>query len=126
MKQIVAFIRQQRFNRTRTALADAGFSGFTARKVLGRGRGNLAMTVSRGAEAGQKGSIAQLGEGSMLLPCRMLTVVVRDDDADAAIKTIVGVNKTGVPGDGTIFVLPVHEALRIRTRERDADALSER
>jgi nitrogen regulatory protein PII 2 len=113
MKQIIAFIRQQRFNRTRTALADAGFSGFTARKVVGRGQSDVDAAASR-------------GEGSMLLLRRMLTIVVKDDDADAAIRTIIGVNKTGVAGDGRIFVLPVHEASRIRTREHGAEALTER
>jgi len=107
MKQIVALIRQQRFNRTRTALADAGFSSFTARKVVGRGQSDR-------------------GEGSMLLPRRMLTVVVKDNDADAVIRTIIGVNKTGVAGDGRIFVLPVHDASRIRTREHGTEALTER
>jgi nitrogen regulatory protein PII 2 len=125
MKQIVAFIRQQRFNRTRTALADAGFSSFTARKVVGRGRGEVDTAASRrAAAAAEPGTLS--GEGSMLLPRRMLTVVVKDDDADVAIRTIIGVNKTGVPGDGKIFVLPVHEASRIRTREHGTEALSER
>jgi nitrogen regulatory protein PII 2 len=125
MKQIVAFIRQQRFNRTRTALADAGFSSFTARKVVGRGRGEVDTAASRrAAAAAEPGALS--GEGSMLLPRRMLTVVVKDDDADVAIRTIIGVNKTGVPGDGKIFVLPVHEASRIRTREHGTEALSER
>jgi nitrogen regulatory protein PII 2 len=111
VKQIIAFIRQQRFNRTRTALADAGFSGFTARKVVGRGRGSFDTVVSRAG-------------APMLLPCRMLSIVVPDADADAAVRTIIGTNKTGVPGDGKIFVLPVLEALRIRTREQGDEALS--
>src|SRR5450755_4535499 len=99
MKQIIAFIRQQRINRTRTALADAGFSGFTARKVVGRGQSNVDIPVLRRTEA-EIGAAVAPGEGSMLLPRRMLTVVVKDDDADVVIRTIIGVNKTGVPGDG--------------------------
>jgi nitrogen regulatory protein PII 2 len=126
MKQIVAFIRQQRFNRTRTALADAGFSSFTARKVVGRGQSDVDAAASRGASAGPADAAVLRGEGSMLLPRRMLTIVVNDDDADAAIRTIIGVNKTGVAGDGRIFVLPVHEASRIRTREHGTQALVER
>ena len=125
MKQIIAFIRQQRFNRTRTALADAGFSGFTTRKAVGRGRGSVDTATLRGTFGGPDKANAQPGKGPMLLPCRMLSVVVDDADADAAIRTIVGTNKTGVPGDGKIFVLPVLEALRVRTRERGHDALSE-
>jgi nitrogen regulatory protein PII 2 len=123
MKQIVALIRQQRFNRTRTALADAGFSSFTARKVVGRGQSDVDAAASRGGAAD---AVVPRGEGSMLLPRRMLTIVVGDDDADAAIRTIIGVNKTGVAGDGRIFVLPVHDASRIRTREHGTDALTER
>jgi nitrogen regulatory protein PII 2 len=126
MKQIIALIRQQRINRTRTALADAGFAGFTARKVVGRGQGDADAAALSGAEPGQGEAVPLRGEGLMLLPRRMLTVVVNDEDADAAIQTIIGVNRTRVPGDGKIFVLPVHEALRIRTRERGAEALSER
>ncbi len=126
MKQIVAIIRPAQMNRTRTALADAGFSGFTARKIVGRGRGSVDLRVLRAAEAGQEEAIARLGEGPRLLPRRMLTIVVPDDRAEAAIETIVGTNRTGQPGDGKIFVLPVREAIRIRTRERGHDALTDR
>jgi nitrogen regulatory protein PII 2 len=128
MKQIVALIRQQRFNRTRTALADAGFSSFTARKVVGRGRSDVVAAAAAvgGARVEHGAGVAMLSEGSTLLPRRMLTVVVKDDDADVAIRTIIGVNKTGVPGDGKIFVLPVHEASRVRTREHGTEALRER
>jgi nitrogen regulatory protein PII 2 len=61
----------------------------------------------------------------MLLSYRMLSVVVADDDADAAIRTIIGTNKTGVPGDGKIFVLPVLETHPVRA-ERGHDALTDR
>ena len=126
MKQIVAIIRAQQMNRTRTALADAGFSGFTARKIIGRGRGNVDLGVLHGAEAGREEAFARLGDGPMLLPRRMLTIVVADDHAEAAIQTIISSNKTGEHGDGKIFVLPVKEAVRIRTRERGHDALTDR
>lgn len=126
MKQIVAFIRQQRANRTRVALADAGFSGFTSRKVVGRGRGSVDTAVVLGTRAAREGTGTQMGAGPMLLPCRMINVVVPDEDADAVVRTIIAVNKTGVPGDGKVVVLPVLETLRIRTRESGHDALSER
>ncbi|MGD0474116.1 MAG: P-II family nitrogen regulator [Candidatus Velthaea sp.] len=125
MKQIVAFIRHQRANRTRIALADAGFSAFTARNIVGRGRLGKGGAVHMGDESRAEAPRVQVGEGPMLLPCRMLSVVVSDDDLDAAIRTIIGTNKTGVPGDGKIFVLPVLEAMRVRTRECGDDALSE-
>ena len=47
----------------------------------------------------------------------MLTVVCRDDLVDDVVQTIIDVNQTGNPGDGKIFVLPVSDAVRVRTGE---------
>ncbi len=49
----------------------------------------------------------------------------RDRYAAAIVKTIIDVNQTGNPGDGKMFVLPVSEAMRIRTGERDEAAIDE-
>ena len=123
MKQVVAFIRPRAVNETREALVGAGVSGFTVRKVLGRGRGNVDFRVLHGAAEGQVEAIVRLGEGPILVAKRMVSVVVPDDLVAPVIKTIVDANRTGNPGDGKIFVLPVAEAIRIRTGERDAEAL---
>ncbi len=125
MKQIFAVIRPQKITGTKEALIKAGFSAFTAAKVLGRGRGNVDFRVLRAAEDGTEEAIARLGDGPILISKRMMSVVVPDDKADAVIKTIIEVNQTGTAGDGKIFVVPVHEAVRIRTGERDSIALNE-
>jgi len=125
MKKIIAIIRPQMINQTRDALVKAGISAFTARKVLGRGRGNVDFRVLRAAENGTEEAIARLGDGPMLVSKRLMTIVVPDDKAAPVIQTIIETNKTGKPGDGKIFVIPVQEVVRIRTGERDSLALSQ-
>ena len=125
MKQIVAVIRPRKINETKEALIKAGLSAFTAVKVLGRGRGNVDFRVLRGAEDGTEEAIARLGDGPMLISKRMMTIVVPDDKAPTVIQCIIDNNKTGTAGDGKIFVLPVHETIRIRTGGRDSIALQE-
>jgi len=79
MKEILAVIRQDKMNATKLALAEAGVSSFTARKVLGRGKGNVDYRVLQGAGEGQDAAIAQLGQGPRLIPKRMMTIVVNDE-----------------------------------------------
>jgi nitrogen regulatory protein PII 2 len=125
VKQILAIIRPQKIRETKEALIKAGFSAFTATKVLGRGRGNVDFRVLHAAESGTEEAIAQLGDGPLLISKRLMNVVVPDDKAGTLIQTIIDINKTGTAGDGRIFVLPVHETIRIRTGERDTIALQE-
>jgi len=125
MKEIMAVIRQDKMNATKAALEAAGVSSFTARKVLGRGLGNVDYRVLHGAEEGQEAAIAQLGQGPRLVPKRLLTLVVPDSRVDAVVKTILETNQTKRPGDGKIFVLPMADAVRVRTGETGDAALSE-
>ena len=125
MKEIMAVIRQDKMNATKAALEAAGVSSFTARKVLGRGVGNVDYRVLHGAEEGQEAAIAQLGQGPRLVPKRLLTLVVADDRAEKVIKTLLETNRTNRPGDGKIFVLPMADAVRVRTGEAGDAALSE-
>lgn len=125
MKEIMAVIRMNKMNATKRALSDAGISSFTARKVMGRGRGKVDYLLLRGAEAGYEEAINQLGPGPKLIPKRMLTIVVPDSLVDTAVKTIITTNKTGSPGDGKIFVLPALTAVRVRTGEAGDDVLDE-
>ena len=53
----------------------------------------------------------------------MLTVVVTDDMVPEVVKVITDTNKTGQPGDGKIFVLPVADAVRVRTGEKGAKSI---
>jgi len=124
VKQVLAVIRSQSINRTREALVSAGVSGFTVRKVLGRGKGKAGFRVPPAPEEGPIEVITPpLGDGPMLVPRRLLSVVVPDDRVAPVVQTIIDANRTGTFGDGKIFVLPVREAIRIRTNESGSKAL---
>jgi nitrogen regulatory protein PII 2 len=126
MKQVIAIIRMNMVNRTKEALVAAGFSSFTVRRVLGRGKGNVDFRVLHGAEAGHSEAIARLkDDGPMLIPKRMMSIVVPGEAVPKVIQTIIKTNQTGKPGDGKIFVLPVSESVRIRTGEIGEKALTE-
>ncbi|MFZ5833673.1 MAG: P-II family nitrogen regulator [Planctomycetota bacterium] len=125
MKQVVAVIRMNKMNQTKQALVDAGVSSFTARKVMGRGKGKVDYLLLKGAQEGYEEAITQLAPGPKLIPKRLLKVVVPDKVVPTVVKTIIDVNQTAHPGDGKIFVMPVAEAYRVRTGERDDIALDE-
>lgn len=125
MKEVLAVIRMNRMNQTKRALSEAGVSAFTARRVVGRGKGKVDYLLMKGAEAGCEEAISQLGPGPKLVPKRMLNVVVPDDLVPSVVRTIIDVNQTGHPGDGKIFVMPVADALRVRTGEAGDAALDE-
>lgn len=126
MKEIVAILRIDAMNRTKAALVEAGVSSFFARKVLGRGKGRVDFRVAFAAEAGREEAIAHLkDDGPMLLPKRLVHLVVPDAKVERAVQAIIEANRTGHPGDGRIFVLPVAETIRIRTGERAEAALQE-
>jgi nitrogen regulatory protein PII 2 len=125
MKQVTAIIRMNMMNATRQALVEAGFPAFTVRKVLGRGKGNVDYRVIRGAEAGAPEAVARLkDDGPMLIPKRMMHLVVPDELVPKLIETIIRTNRTGNRGDGKIFVMPIEDAVRVRTGERAAAALA--
>jgi nitrogen regulatory protein PII 2 len=126
MKEIVAILRVDAMNRTKAALVQAGVSSFFARRVLGRGKGRVDFRVVTGAEEGREEAIAHLkDDGPMLLPKRLVHLVVPDAKVERAVQAIIEANRTGHPGDGRIFVLPVAETIRIRTGERAEAALQE-
>ncbi len=125
MKEVLAIIRMNKMNETKRALADAGISSLTARKVVGRGKGKVDFLLLQGAEKGYEEAINQLGPGPKLIPKRMLNIIVTDDKVDLVVKTIIKVNKTGSPGDGKIFVEPLLDAIRVRTNERGDEAIAE-
>ncbi len=126
MKEIMAVIRINMMNKTKEALADAGISSFTATgKVLGRGKGNVDFRILHGAQEGKEEAISQLGQGPRLIPKRLITVVVPDKLAEKAVETLIRVNQTGKPGDGKIFVMPVLESYRVRTKESGDTVLDE-
>jgi nitrogen regulatory protein PII 2 len=126
MKEVMAVIRLNMMNKTKQALADAGITSFTATgKVLGRGKGQVDFRVMTGAKEGSEEAIALLGQGPRLIPKRLITVIVPDELVKNVVNTIILTNKTGKPGDGKIFVLPVAEAYRVRTGEIGNTVLDE-
>jgi nitrogen regulatory protein PII 2 len=125
MKEVLAIVRMNKMNATKQALADAGVASFTARKVMGRGKGKVDYLLLKGAQEGYEEAISQLAPGPKLIPKRMLCMVVADPMVSTVVQTILAVNRTGAPGDGKIFVMPICEAYRVRTGERDDVALDE-
>jgi nitrogen regulatory protein PII 2 len=122
MKEVVAFIRMNKINDTKKALAEAGIGSMNAKECLGRGKGLVDFKALAGAEKGYEEAIAQLGQSQRLVPKRMVTIVVRDKLVTRTVNAIISSNKTGKAGDGKIFVLPVAEAYRVRTGE-DGDVV---
>ena len=125
MKEVLAIIRMNKMNETKQALADVGVASFTARKVMGRGRGKVDYRLLKGAEEGHEEAISQLAAGPKMIPKRMIFVVVPDERVSLVVKTLIQVNRTDHPGDGKVFVMPVKEAIRVRTDERDKIALDD-
>jgi len=112
MKKIEAIIREDQLQAVKSALEAKGYYGMTVSQVYGRGR--------------QKGLRLQQRSGEYevdLLPKTKLEVVVLDEDVTAVMHAIVNGAQTGDIGDGKIFVLPVYDAMRIRTREGGDDAV---
>ena len=122
MKEVLAFIRPNQMNRTKRLLAERGIHSMHAKECLGRGKGMVDFNILKGAEKGYEEAIAQLGQSQRLIPKRMLSIVVTDDMVENVVGSLIEVNQTGKSGDGKIFVMPVTEAVRIRTGE-DGDAV---
>lgn len=125
MREIMAIIRMNKINQTKKALVEAGISSMHARDCLGRGKGLVDIQLLHGAEAGYEEAIAQLGNSQRLIPKRMVSVVVPDGLADITVQAIIAANRTGKSGDGKIFVMPVVEAIRVRTGEEGNEVLDE-
>lgn len=112
MKKIEAIIRGERFEAVKKALEDKSYFGMTVSEVSGRGR--------------QKGISLQwrVGEYQVdLLPKIRIELVVLDEDVPVALDAIALNAKTGEVGDGKIFVLPVDNVVRVRTGDRDENAI---
>jgi nitrogen regulatory protein P-II 1 len=113
MKKIEAIIREEKLDAVKKALEEKGFVGLTVSRVSGRGK--------------QKGLALQWRVGEYrveLLPKLKLEIVTGDEDSALVIDTICQVARTGVMGDGMIFVLPVDDVIRVRTNEKGEDTLS--
>jgi nitrogen regulatory protein PII 2 len=125
LKEIVAIVRINKMNQTKQRLAEAGFPALHATRVLGRGKGQVDYRLLHGAEAGAEEAIALLGRGPQLIPKRMINLMVSDDEVPQVIRILIECNSTGQAGDGKIFVLPLGDAVRIRTGESGLKAIDE-
>ncbi|SOB60319.1 Nitrogen fixation nifHD region GlnB-like protein 2 [Pseudodesulfovibrio profundus] len=123
MKEVIAVVRMNMMNKTKTALTEAGVDAFFAHEAQGRGKGFVNAAVVEGAESGYEEAAEVLGEKGKLYPKRMLTAVVTDDQVEEVVEAITKVNQTGKPGDGKIFVLPIGDAVRVRTSEAGEQAI---
>jgi nitrogen regulatory protein P-II 2 len=112
MKLITAIIKPFKLEEVRDALSRVGVLGMTITEVKGYGRQKGHTELYRGAEYAVN-----------FLPKIRIEVVVPDEDADKIVEAIGSAAKTGQIGDGKIFVVPIEQALRIRTGETGADAL---
>lgn len=112
MKLIKAIIKPFKLEEAKDALAEIGVEGMTVSEVKGFGRQKGHTEIYRGSEYTVD-----------FLPKVKLETVVGDDIVDKVIDAISEAGKTGKIGDGKIFVLPVDEAVRIRTGEKGDEAL---
>lgn len=117
MKEVIAIVRINMMNQTKKALTDCGVDAFFAHEAHGRGLGFVNPQVLEGAEQGYEEAASLLGEKGKLYPKRLLTAVVEDSMVSCVVETIINTNQTGMPGDGKIFVLPLADAVRVRTGE---------
>ena len=125
MKEIVAVIRMTKVNETKRALAEIGVGSITARKVMGRGVGKVDYLLLQGAQEGYEEAIGQLAPGPKMIPKRLINIVVPDERVDDVVKVIIEKNQTGKQGDGKVIVMPLGDAVRLRTGECGDTALDE-
>ena len=112
MKLITAIVKPFKADDVREALSEIGVSGVTLTEVKGFGRQKGHTELYRGAEYVVD-----------FLPKVKLEVIVPADIAERTVEAIAGAAQTGRIGDGKIFVSPIEGALRIRTGEKDHDAI---
>ncbi len=112
MKKIEAIIKPFKMEDVKEALAEIGIEGMTVTEVKGFGRQKGHTEIYRGSEYTVD-----------FLPKVKLEIVLSDDRIDRAVDAIVKSARTGKIGDGKVFVLPVEEAIRIRTEERGESAV---
>jgi nitrogen regulatory protein P-II 2 len=112
MKIVMAIIKPFKLEEVRDALTSLGIHGLTVTEVKGYGRQKGHTEIYRGAEYAVS-----------FLPKLKIEVAVSGDQVDTVINAISGSARTGQIGDGKIFVIPIEQAVRIRTGERDNDAL---
>jgi len=112
LKKIEAIIREDKVNDVKDALGKIGIVGLNMFEIRGHGR---------------QGGIQLLGRAGTyqvnMLTKIQINIVLSDRNLEETIQTILNAAYTGEPGDGLLFVCPVEEVIRVRTRERGQDAV---
>ena len=112
MKRVECIIRPIKLDQVKIALGEVGVVGLTVTDVRGVGRQRGHRETFRGADY------------VIDLPAKVkIEMIVRDDEVEEIIETVLNHAHTGEHGDGKIFVLPVEDAIRIRTEERGDEVL---
>jgi nitrogen regulatory protein P-II 1 len=112
MKKIEAIIREEKLEPVKSLLEALGYHGMTITEVSGRGR--------------QKGVPLKWGAKEFrldFLPKLKIEVVVMDEDVSPAVNAIIRGARTGEMGDGKIFIMPVEDAVRVRTGDLGTGAI---
>jgi len=112
MKLITAIIKPDKLDEVMHAVSDAGARGMTATEVRGFGQ-----------QFGHLGTDRPADQKALVLPKLRIDVLVRDESVTLVTEAIAKAVNTGAIGDGKIWVCPVESALRVRTGERDVDAV---
>ena len=112
MKKVEAIVKPFKLDEVKDALAEVGIQGMTVTEVKGFGRQKVHTEIYRGSEYTVD-----------FLPKIKIEIVVPDGLVHQVLEAIEKSAKTGRIGDGKIFVVPVEEAVRIRTGERGEEAI---
>lgn len=112
MKKVEAIIRPFKLDEVKIALVNAGVVGMTVSEVRGFGRQKGQTERYRGSEYTVE-----------FLQKLKIEIVIEDSQVDMVVDKIVGAARTGEIGDGKIFVTPVDTIIRIRTGEKDFEAV---
>ena len=112
MKKVTAIIKPFRLQEVKTALVEIGIQGMSITEILGFGRQKGHVELFRGNEYDID-----------LRPKVKIDVAVPEDQVEQVVECITQAASTGEIGDGKIFVSPIEQVIRIRTGERDRDAL---
>ncbi|MEI7520857.1 MAG: P-II family nitrogen regulator [Thermoleophilia bacterium] len=107
MKKIEAFIRHEAFDEIRDKLAAMGLPSMSISEVKGSGRQGGYTESYRGAKT-----------TIFMRPKLKLEIALDDSDVERAVDVILEHAHTGEPGDGKIFIIPLDDAVRVRTGER--------
>jgi nitrogen regulatory protein PII 2 len=138
MKEITAIIRRDKLPETKKALDDLGYPSLTIQSVEGRGKQKGAMCAEMDSEMPDSYCTAvklkatpstyaldhTLPKIALFVPKRLLTIVVPDDVVTTVVKSLIKVNQSGKRGDGKIFISPIEGALRVRTGEKNGEAIA--